>query len=142
MVFESKIHGKIEYSEENVITLKKTLLGFEDLKKFILVDLKEYEPFKLFQSLEDDEIGLIVVSPFEFFKEYEINLGEDIVERLQIKNPGDVMILTTVNLNSNIQKITTNLRAPIVINSSNKFGEQIILDKLEYNIKQPLMVGA
>jgi len=85
MIFESKLHGKIEYLEENIITLERELLGFEALKKFVLVDFKEYEPFKLFHSLEDDEIGLIVVSPFEFFSEYEINLSEDLIERLQIK---------------------------------------------------------
>jgi len=141
MIFESKLHGKIEYLEENIITLERELLGFEALKKFVLVDFKEYEPFKLFHSLEDDEIGLIVVSPFEFFSEYEINLSEDLIERLQIKKPEDVMIFTTVNLNSNIQKVTTNLRAPIVINASNKIGEQIILENLEYDIKQPLMEG-
>lgn len=138
MIFESKIHGKIEYSEDNIITLKKTLLGFEKLKKFILIDLKEYEPFKLFQSLENDETGLIVVSPFEFFDDYEMNLSEDVIDRLQIKDFKDVILVTTVTLNSNVEKITTNLRAPIVINSSNKFGEQMILDNLEYNIKQPL----
>lgn len=141
MIFESKLHGKIEYLEENIITLERELLGFEALKKFVLVDFKEYEPFKLFHSLEDDETGLIVVSPFEFFSEYEINLSEDLIERLQIKRPEDVMIFTTVNLNSDIQKVTTNLRAPIVINASNKMGEQIILENLEYNIKQPLMEG-
>ena len=141
MIFESKLHGKIEYLEENIITLERELLGFEELKKFVLVDLKEYEPFKLFHSLEDDEMGLIVVSPFEFFGKYEINLSEDLIERLQIKKPEDVMIFTTVNLNSDIQKVTTNLRAPIVINAANKMGEQIILENLEYNIKQPLMEG-
>lgn len=141
MIFESKLHGKIEYLEENIITLERELLGFEALKKFVLVDFKEYEPFKLFHSLEDNEIGLIVVSPFEFFSEYEINLSEDLIERLQIKKPEDVMIFTTVNLNTNIQKVTTNLRAPIVINASNKMGEQIILENLEYDIKQPLMEG-
>ena len=61
---------------------------------------------------------------------------------LEIKDPKDVMILTTVNLNSDLKKVTTNLKAPIVINSSNKFGQQIILDSLEFNIKQPLIIGA
>ncbi|MGG7153311.1 flagellar assembly protein FliW, partial [Clostridium neonatale] len=59
MIFNSKVHGPIEYEEKDILTFNKGILGFEELRKFILIDLKEYEPFKLFHSLEDDEVGLI-----------------------------------------------------------------------------------
>ena len=49
------------------------------------------------------------------------------------------MLLTTVTLNSDPKKITTNLRAPIAINNSNKLGEQIILENDKYEIKCPLI---
>ena len=65
MVFVSKVHGEIKYEEKNKVTFKKGILGFKNLKEYALVDLKEYEPFKLLQSLEDDAAGLIVVSTFE-----------------------------------------------------------------------------
>lgn len=139
MVFISKIHGEIEYESEDIITFKKEIPGFEGLSEFILVDLKDYEPFKLLQSLEDDEIGVIVTSPFEFEEEYEVNLSKEIISRLEIKEEKDVIIVTTITLNSDPTKITTNLKAPIIINKDNKFGEQIILDNLKYEIKQPLM---
>ncbi|NFO11814.1 flagellar assembly protein FliW [Clostridium botulinum] len=139
MVFVSKIHGDIEYDEKNKITLKKGILGFEDLKKYILVDLKGCEPFKLLQSLEDEDVALIVVSPFQFFKNYEINLSDDEIKKLNINSENDVILLTTVTLDSDLKKITTNLKAPIIINISNKLGEQIILDKSEYKIKHLLI---
>lgn len=139
MIFTSKIHGQIEYEEEDIITFKKQIPGFNSLNKFILVDLKDYEPFKLLQSLEDDEIGIIVTSPFEFIKDYEVNLSQEIIDRLDIKEEKDVIIVTTITLNSDPKKITTNLKAPIVINKDNQFGEQIILDNLKYEIKQPLI---
>ena len=49
----SKIHGKINYDEKNVITFNKGIPGFSDLKKFVIVDLEGYEPFKLLHSLEN-----------------------------------------------------------------------------------------
>ena len=49
------------------------------------------------------------------------------------------MILTTVTLNSDVKKITTNLQGPIVINTSTNFGEQIILDNSKYKVKIPLL---
>ncbi|SFC60522.1 flagellar assembly protein FliW [Clostridium uliginosum] len=140
MVFVSKIHGKIEYGEESIINFKKSILGFDEkLKNFILLDLKECEPFKLLQSLDDNEVGLIVISPFEYSKNYEIDLKENLIKRLEVKDSKEVMVLTTVTLNSDPKKITTNLQAPIVINISNKLGEQIILDNADYAIKHPLM---
>ena len=139
MIFDSKVHGQIEYEEKDILTFNKGILGFEDLRKFILIDLKEYEPFKLFHSLEDDELGLIVTSPYEFFEEYEVKLNDDVIKHLGIKKPEDAIIITTVTLNSDPKKITTNLQGPIVINSLNNLGEQIIIDNSKYKVKEPLM---
>lgn len=139
MVFISKIHGEIEYESGNIVTFKKGIPGFDGLTKFILVDLKDYEPFKLLQSLEDDEIGVIVTSPFEFEEDYEVDLNNEIISRLDIKEEKNVVIVTTITLDSDPKKITTNFKAPIIINNENRFGEQIIVDNLKYEIKQPLI---
>lgn len=139
MKFNSSIHGEIEYTDENVVKLIKPLQGFESLHKFILVDLKDYEPFKLFQSLEDERIAFVVTSPFEFYEKYEVKLNDSVIKELGIEDSKNVIILTTINLNSNPKKMTTNLRAPIIINNLNGLGEQIILDTQKYKIKHPLL---
>ena len=139
MKFISKIHGEMEYEENNIITFNKGLPGLNELKKFILLDLKEYEPFKLLQSLENDEIALIVTSPYEFFKDYEIKLSEDTIKNLKIDTPDQVSVITTITLNSVVKNITTNLQGPIIINTSNNLGEQIILDNSKYKVKNPLI---
>ncbi|NMF03253.1 flagellar assembly protein FliW [Clostridium beijerinckii] len=139
MKFISKIHGEIEYEEDNVITFNKGLPGFNELKKFILLDLQDYEPFRLLQSLEEDEISLIVISPYEFFKDYEFKLSDETIKNLNIESPRQVNVITTVTLNSDVKKITTNLQGPIVINTSNNLGEQIILDNTKYKVKNPLI---
>ncbi|GEP64588.1 flagellar assembly factor FliW [Clostridium beijerinckii] len=139
MKFISKIHGEIEYEKDNIITFNKGLPGFNELRKFILIDLEEYYPFKLLLSLEDGEIALIVTSPYEFFKDYEIKLSEETIKNLKIDSPKQVNIITTVTINSDVRKITTNLQGPIVINTSNNLGEQIILDNTKYKVKNPLI---
>jgi flagellar assembly factor FliW len=139
MKFISKIHGEIEYEEKDIITFNKGLPGFDELKRFILSDLIEYEPFKLLQSLEDDSIAMVVVSPFIFFKDYEIKLSEETIKNLKIDSPNQVNIITTITLNSDVKKITTNLQGPIIINTSNNLGEQIILDNSKYRVKNPLI---
>lgn len=139
MIFKTKIHGDIQYEENDIITFNNGLLGFENLKKFFLVDLEEMEPFKLLHSLENQDIGMIVISPYDFFKEYEIVLNDNTIKKLDIKSESEVKIINTVTLNSDSKKITTNLQGPIVINISNNLGEQIIVDNLKYKIRQPLV---
>ncbi|WP_270562918.1 flagellar assembly protein FliW [Clostridium beijerinckii] len=139
MKFISKVHGEIEYDENNIITFNKGIPGFDELKTFVLVDLKEYKPFKLLQSLEDDEIALIVISPYDFFDDYEIILNEETIKNLKIEYQEQVTIVTTITLNSDVNKITTNLQGPIVINIFTNLGEQIILDNSKYMVKSPLL---
>ena len=139
MIFNSKVHGKIKYEEKDIIIFNKGLLGFSGLKKFFLVDLEEFKPFKLIHSLENDEIGMIVISPFDYFNDYEIKLDESTIRNLKLNDPKEALIITTVTLNSDVKKITTNLQGPIIINISSKLGEQIIIDNSKYKVKEPLV---
>ena len=139
MVLISRIHGEIEYEQDDIITFKKGILGLEELKRYLLIKLDEYEPFYLLQAIDDEDIGFILACPFDFYNEYELDLQQDVIERLEIRKEEEVMVFTTITLNTDLRKITTNLKAPIIINISEKLGEQIILDKEKYRIKHPLM---
>ncbi|MGL4739281.1 MAG: flagellar assembly protein FliW [Sarcina sp.] len=139
LVFESFNYGEIKYVKEEVINFEKGILGFEDLHNFILKDIEENQSFKLLHSLEDNRIAFVVLNPFDFIVNYEIDLDEVIIRKLDIKTEEDVYILNTVTLNSDPSKITTNLRAPIVINIKNNKAKQFILKNEEYKIKHSLM---
>lgn len=138
MKLNTKYHGIKEYKEEDIITFKKGLPGFEDLKKYILFPTEENELFNILHSIENEELGLIVISPFEIIKDYEFKLSDEKLKELKIILPEEVLVLNTVTLSSKIENITTNLKAPIIINIKERLGEQIILDNEKYKIKHPL----
>jgi flagellar assembly factor FliW len=138
MKLNTKYHGVREYNENDIITFKKALPGFEDLKKFILFPVEENELFSILHSIENEEIGLVVMSPFSLVKDYEFKLSEDKIVELSIESPEEVLVLNTVTLGSKVEHITTNLKAPIIINIKQKLGEQIILDNDSYKIKHSL----
>lgn len=139
MILESKIHGIIEYEENDIIVFKKSILGFSDLNKFILFDLKDNAVFKVLHSLEDNSIGFIVINPFDFFKEYEFKLSDEVKKNIKIEDTNEVMVLNTITINNEVKKITTNLRAPIIVNINKSLGEQIVLETEKYKIKEPLV---
>lgn len=138
MILSTKYHGIKEYNESDIITFKKGLPGFEDLKRFILFSVEENELFNILHSIENDEIGLVITSPFSIMKDYEFKISDEKIEELKITAPEDVLVLNTVTLSNKTENITTNLKAPIIINIKEKLGEQLILDNDKYEIKHPV----
>ncbi|GAE03168.1 flagellar assembly protein FliW [Clostridium botulinum B str. Osaka05] len=138
MKLNTKYHGCIEYEEKDVIYFEKGIPGFEELKKFIIFPVKDNDVFSVFHSIKKEDMGIIVTSPFNIEKEYEIQLEEEQIANLKLQDEKDTLVLNTVTLNSDINKITANLRAPIVINIKEKIGEQIIINSDKYKVKHPL----
>lgn len=121
------------------VIFEKGLLGIEEIKNYKIEDIEENEDFKLLTAIGNEEISIIIISPFLVKSDYEIELSDEVSNRLKIESKDEVELFTTVTVNSDIKKITTNLRAPIVINKRNKLAEQIVLNKEQYKIKYPLI---
>lgn len=138
MKLNTKYHGVKEYEEKDILSFRKGLPGFEGLKNFIIFPVEENEVFSILHSLEDDSVGLVVISPFYVMKDYEFKLDDEKISELKIESHEDVLVLNTVTLNLAVEKMTVNLKAPIIININSKLGEQIILDNPNYSIRHSL----
>ena len=138
MILNTRYHGKKEYTEEDIIFFRKGLPGFENCTKFILFTLESNDTFSILHSIEDVSLGLVLVSPFHIMKGYEFELLDDKQKELQIEDEKDIIVMNTVNINSKLEKVTTNLKAPIIINIKSKLGEQIILANEKYSLKHPI----
>jgi flagellar assembly factor FliW len=134
----SPIHGKMIYEENEIIYFEKGIPGLNNYKKFIIKEVGEDSPFKIMQSIEDTELGFIIISPFFVKEDYEIKLSEEVLDSLEINTPDEVVLYSIVNLNSKVEEITANLKAPLVINIKTKKGQQYILDKEKYKIREKI----
>ena len=123
------------------LTFEKGLLGLETYKEYALKNIEDLDSFKLLQSKDEEGIGLILMSPFEVCKSYEFEISDSIMNSIGVKSKDDILIYTTVNVNSDFTKNTTNLRAPIIINRKSKKGVQVILNNEKYKIKHPICKG-
>ena len=140
MKIQTTRFGELEIADSSVITFNKGIPGFEESKEYVLIpaDDKGETPFFFLQSIDREEVNFFLVDPFSFFKEYDVKLKEQMVERLELESPSDALVLTTVTAKGEIKDATTNLKAPLVINNSKQLGMQIVLDNKDYLIKQPL----
>jgi flagellar assembly factor FliW len=140
MKIQTTRFGELEIADSSVITFNKGIPGFEESKKYVLIpaDDKEETPFFFLQSIDNEEVNFFLVDPFSFFKEYDIKLKDQMVEKLELESPTDAIVLTTVTAKGEIKDATTNLKAPLIINNNKQLGMQIVLDNKDYMIKQPL----
>ncbi|WP_371811676.1 flagellar assembly protein FliW [Brevibacillus sp. HB1.3] len=110
--------------------------GFSHLQFFQLLQ-EEESPLFIIQSTEEKEVGFWVVDPFSFFPEYEFELSDVAKNALHVDEESQLGVFSIVTLRGN-NEATVNLKAPIVVNLSNRMGRQVILQEDTYSIRQPL----
>ena len=112
------------------------LPGLEDFHKFYVESLPDNRLFCLLQSVEDDQVGLILVDPFPFFPDYHVELTETDKRELELDTQKDLLLFTTVTFGE--EQMYTNLAAPIIINLKVKRGKQIIIPQRTDQMRTPL----
>ncbi|MEK4981478.1 flagellar assembly protein FliW [Bacillus sp. FSL K6-6540] len=139
MIVNTKRFGKIEIENNQIIIFESPILGFGDLKKYVLLQSEEKKsPFEFLQSAENEDLSFIVTDPFVFFPDYEFQLESHWIETLAITDESDIIVMVIVTVRS-ADDISCNLKAPIVINKSNNSAAQIVLDHGVYTTKQPML---
>lgn len=128
--------GEIEYQEDDVICFPDGIYAFPDTKDFIMVgEMTEEFPFMWLQAVNMPEVTFIITNPFLFSSDYDFELKEEEMKELQIERKEQVLVASLVVIpEEKIQDTTTNLKAPLVINTEKKLGKQVILDE-EYPYK-------
>ncbi|WP_438348846.1 flagellar assembly protein FliW [Paenibacillus sp. FA6] len=123
----------------SAVTFPKGMPGFELLKEF---NIQQYdELFSVLISATDPSVAFIIVNPFDFYSDYELDVADDLLEEIEITGREQVNIRCIVTWNSDRNKVTLNLLAPIIINSEKHSGKQIVLQNVPYTTKHLLWVN-
>jgi len=126
--------------EENVFTFPAGILGLsESLTRFELIPLEENSPFFFLQSVQDEDIGFILINPFAFFPDYEFELPDEEAAALQVKEPEkELAVFCIVNAREGLSRATVNLLAPVVVNTAARTARQVVLQDRRYGLRHPL----
>src|SRR6185369_4402763 len=87
-----------ESAEHTAIRLPFGLLGFEKIKRYILIPAPEAEPFSWLQMAGDPSLAFLVVAPEEVLPNYFPEISQEDVNYLDLSNPDDAAILNIVTL--------------------------------------------
>lgn len=137
----SKLFGNIQYSKENVICFEEGLIGIPEKKNFILIEKEDFKPFSYLQSVDDGNFILIIINPLMVEKDYRFDIFKDDLYAVGIEenNPDSFSLFSIVIFSKQIEEITVNLKAPILINVITKQAKQVILLNDDYGVEEPLI---
>jgi len=138
MKIQTAHFGEIEIDNDKILIFDSGLPGIEENKRFVLLANEDSRPISWLQSLDKREIALPVIDPFKICQNYSFDISQDDVEALSIEDIKDVFVLSVLVIPGNVDAMTVNLSAPIIINVCNNKCCQIILDDRRYRVRTPV----
>lgn len=138
MIINTSRFGQVEIREEDVIAFPEGILGFNDFRKFILIDDPTDEIFAWLQSCDEPGIAFPVLEPELFAESYKITLARSDFEALKMKSLEGSRLYCIVTIPDDATQMTANLKAPIVINISQRMARQCVLQDNSLAIREPI----
>ena len=140
MVIQTKLFGEVDIDEQKALHFENGLIGFPDLKTFFLIRDEERASslFCWLQSVEENAMALPVMDPLKVMESYNPMVDDELLKPLGELTEDNLMALVNVTVPRDIEKISVNLQAPILINADTKQACQIILEDGNYPVRYPI----
>ena len=128
--------GQIEIDENLIITLPEGILGFEDFKRYIILDHFDKEsPFKWFQSVDDPSLAFVITDPLMFVPEYKAKVSVEDIKSIELSDVSKAITVVIVNIKRDHSEITIILQGPLVINPDKKLAKQVVIRESDYSVR-------
>lgn len=142
MQLQTKHFGTIDVEEKDTLYFPSGIPGFENVKKFILLGKQEADnPFFWLQGVDNPELAFVVTDPFYIKDNYYVDVDDEEIKEIQIKDTENVLTLAIVTIPENVKNMTVNLKAPVLINMKNNMGKQVIMKDDTFPVKYYIMTG-
>ena len=138
MIIETSRFGRIELQSEDYLTFAEGILGFSDLRKFVLLDDPNDDIFAWLQSCEVPGIAFPVLEPELFMEGYRINLAKSDLDLLKLGNVNEARAFSIVTIPQDPTQMTANIKAPILINTKARIARQCVLQDNHLAIREPI----
>lgn len=127
--------GELQVNKEDIINMSEGILGFENLKKFFVVDPGDSTLILWLQSIEDEKIAFPVIEPKIFKPDYTAKLLPSDMNSVELESLNQAKIYSILTIPSDISQMSANLKAPIVINNEKQIAKQIVLQDSKLSVK-------
>ncbi len=140
MKIKTRQFGEIEIDETKIINMPSGIPGFQNRKRYSMLQKEEAAPFLFFQCIEDPDLSFVILDPKSVMEDYIVEEKEiNRVVSWDLKNDEITLFVIVTIPSGDPEKATANFLAPLVINTKRKEGLQIILQNTDYSCQHPLV---
>lgn len=139
MTTETRLFGTITIEDEKLITFPEGIIGFPFMQQFALIHDADNEkgPIMWLQSMDEPTFAMPVLEPQLVVDSYNPVVNDEHLAPTGDLKPEQTYVLVTLTVPTEIEKMSVNLKAPIVINMENNKAVQIIVED-DYQVKHPI----
>ena len=130
--------GPVDVDEKKLILFENGVPGLEEYREYALLQFEESYPIIWLQSVDDGGICLPVLDTFAVLTSYVFDIEDEDVNELNLSKPEELHVVSVLVIPEDIQRMTVNLAAPIIINTTTGKAKQIMLSGGEYNVRAPI----
>lgn len=130
--------GELEVNPNDVLTFSEGLLGFENLKRYFVVDPGDSTLILWLQSTEDEKVAFPIIEPKIFKPDYIAKLLPADLNGLELETLQTAKLYSILTIPANVTEMSANLKAPVVVNSAKKVGKQIVLQDSKLSVKHEM----
>ena len=140
MKLATRIFGEVEIDDSKIISFPNGIIGFPDLKKFILMydEEKGTDTIKWLQSIDEPSFAMPVMDPLIVCPDYKPEVDRTTVDIIGELSNDDLLVLVTVTVPHDLKQMTVNLMGPFIINVKECKAVQTIVDNDDYPVKFPI----
>lgn len=138
MKVKTRYFGEIDLDESKIINFEGGLFGFEEYNRFTLLYNAEGEvrpSISWLQCIDEQSLALPVMIPTIVMPDYDPRVDDGVLECLGDWDADNISVLVTVTVPKNLEQMTTNMKAPIIINTENMQGCQVVVENPDYEIR-------
>jgi flagellar assembly factor FliW len=119
--------GVIEVPDTDVIFFSFGVLGFPEVRRFVLVDHDGTTPLKWLQALDKPELAFPIVQATDLVEDYHITVPPDELAALGMEAIAELHAYVILTIPQGApERTTANLKAPILMNPTTHQARQIL----------------
>jgi flagellar assembly factor FliW len=130
--------GKVSYQEDYLIRFRDGIIGFPDLKQYVLIESPQMPLVLWLQSTEDASVAFPLVEPEILGKGFSFHMNQADEYMISIKADSKLKTFLIMTIPQDVEQMTVNFRAPVIMNISESTGGQIILQDKSLSLRQAI----
>jgi len=130
--------GTVEVKEKDILKFPEGLVGFADCKRFFIYNKEKNLPFFWLQSVDDPKLAFVICDPLLFFPDYKVSVRKEELSVIDASDPAKLIICVIISISHDPFRMTANLQGPLVINTGNRKGKQLVLMDGKYTTRHTI----